>query len=83
MGEVTTGEIGMIKKDIIYSGDVMNTTARIQDSCNEYGADLLVSGELVAALKGTPNYVFHSLGTIQLRGKLHTVDLYSVERVAE
>jgi adenylate cyclase len=83
LGEVTTGEIGMIKKDIIYSGDVMNTTARIQDSCNEYGADLLVSGELVAALEGTPNYAFHSLGTIQLRGKLHTVDLYSVEKVSD
>jgi adenylate cyclase len=26
-GNVTTGEIGVIKKDIIFTGDVLNTTA--------------------------------------------------------
>ena len=29
-GNVTTGEIGVIKKDIIFTGDVLNTTPRIQ-----------------------------------------------------
>ncbi len=33
IGEVTTGEIGVIKKDIVFSGDVLNTTARIQGLC--------------------------------------------------
>ena len=30
LGEVTTGEIGALKKEIIFTGDVLNTTARIQ-----------------------------------------------------
>jgi adenylate cyclase len=30
IGEATVGEIGVIKKDIIYSGDVLNTTSRIE-----------------------------------------------------
>ena len=29
VGEVTIGEIGIIKKDLVMSGDTMNTTARI------------------------------------------------------
>ena len=29
LGEVTVGEIGVIKKDLAMSGDTMNTTARI------------------------------------------------------
>jgi adenylate cyclase len=79
IGEVTTGEIGMIKKDIIYSGDVLNTTARIQASCNSYGYDLLVSDRIAAAFHGLPNYQFQSLGVIYLRGKAKSVGLYAVE----
>ena len=79
IGEVTTGEIGMIKKDIIYSGDVLNTTARIQASCNSYGFDFLVSDRIAAAFHGSPNYTFESLGVIYLRGKAKSVGLYAVE----
>ncbi|WP_296317914.1 adenylate/guanylate cyclase domain-containing protein, partial [Winogradskyella sp. UBA3174] len=35
-GSVMAGEVGVIKKDIIYSGDVLNTAARIQEQCNQY-----------------------------------------------
>ena len=39
-GSVMAGEVGVIKKDIIYSGDVLNTTARIQEQCNQYSVDI-------------------------------------------
>ena len=42
-GKVTTGEIGVIKKEIFFTGDVLNTTARIQAKCNEFGTDILIS----------------------------------------
>ena len=35
-GEVTVGEIGVMKREIIFSGDVLNTTSRIQELCNKY-----------------------------------------------
>ncbi len=44
-GQVMAGEIGIVKKDIIYSGDVLNTTARIQGACNNYNVDILISKE--------------------------------------
>ena len=50
LGEVTTGEIGVIKRDITFSGDVLNTTARIQGLCNQYEVDILVSDELLRAI---------------------------------
>jgi len=38
-GKVTTGEIGALKKEIIFTGDVLNTTARIQGLCNHHKVD--------------------------------------------
>jgi adenylate cyclase len=46
-GKVITGEIGIIKKDIAFSGDVLNTTARITEECKKYGTDL-ISSEILA-----------------------------------
>ncbi|UJH66406.1 hypothetical protein [Allomuricauda sp. SCSIO 65647] len=34
--EVTVSEMDIIKKDIGYTGDVLNTTARIQAQCNDH-----------------------------------------------
>lgn len=43
-GLVTTGEIGDLKTEIVYHGDAVNTTSRIQEMCNDLRASLLVSG---------------------------------------
>jgi adenylate cyclase len=46
IGEVTAGEIGIIKKDIIYTDNIINTTARIQAECNNYDSKTLISESL-------------------------------------
>ena len=56
LGKVTTGEIGDIKKEIIFTGDVLNTTARIQGLCNTYKVDILISGDLVKNLTLMHNF---------------------------
>jgi len=45
IGPATTGEIGIIKKEIIYSGDVLNTAARIRGLSDQYSVDILCSKE--------------------------------------
>ena len=45
-GTVIAGEVGVIKRDITYSGDILNTTARIQGMCNELQSTFLISDEL-------------------------------------
>ena len=49
-GKVVSAQIGDLKKEIVYNGDVLNTTARIQDECNKYNRDCLVSGTLMNRL---------------------------------
>ncbi|MCB0585841.1 MAG: adenylate/guanylate cyclase domain-containing protein [Phaeodactylibacter sp.] len=79
-GTVVTGEIGVIKKDLAYSGDVLNTTARIQSKCNELGVDILLS-ETLFRLLNLPASGFREqpAGEVELRGKAEAVQLYSVE----
>jgi adenylate cyclase len=78
-GKVTAGEIGSIKRDIVYSGDVLNTASRIQEKCNHYHVDFLVSGETLELMDETSNYAPVHLDTIELRGKEANIDLYTIK----
>lgn len=78
LGEVTTGEIGIIKKDIIYTGDVLNTTARIQAECNKYNVQMLLSKELCQKLTPGAHLKGSEIGELQLRGKQLPTKLYSL-----
>jgi adenylate cyclase len=79
-GSVTTGEIGVIKKDIIFTGDVLNTTARIQGLCNDHGVDILVSEQLAKRLAPDPSMRFMRLGQSALRGRDEKVELFTLGR---
>lgn len=78
-GAVTTGEIGVSKKQIVYTGDVLNATARIQGLCNGYGVDLLISDTLLNDLSVSFLDVI-ALGNHELRGRQQPVDLFTVSR---
>jgi adenylate cyclase len=77
-GKVTTGEIGVIKKDIIFTGDVLNTTARIQGLCNTYEVDNLISGDLVKTLSHPVRFRINPLGESELRGRDEKIDLFTI-----
>ncbi len=78
-GPVTTGEIGIIKRDIVHSGDVLNTTARIQSICNDYGVKILLSRRLLEKLNLPPDsYIPRKIGDIDLKGKRKKVILYTL-----
>jgi adenylate cyclase len=81
-GSATTGEIGVIKKEIVFSGDVINTTARIQDLCNSYNVDILLSKRLFDLLPKLNIYNYTEIGEMILRGKEDKVMLYTVHEVA-
>jgi len=81
-GKVTTGEIGVIKKDIIFTGDVLNTTARIQALCNSHNVDLLISAPLLQRLDLSGRFKAHSLGESELRGRDEKVGLFTLKASA-
>ena len=79
-GPATTGELGALKKDIVFSGDVLNQTARIQALCKEHGADVLVGDELACLLEAPPPFRLRPLGRHRLRGKDEPVAVHALER---
>jgi len=76
-GEVTTGEVGVLKKEIIFTGDVLNTTSRIQNKCNEYNTRLIVSADLKDLLPSSDEIKYDDLGSISLRGRESAIQLYT------
>ncbi len=68
-GSVTTGEIGELKKEIVFTGDVLNTTSRIQHKCNYYKAELLASQRLLDKLPTHKSFTSKVIGEIELKGK--------------
>jgi adenylate cyclase len=75
---VTTGEIGVIKKDIMFTGDVLNTTARIQGLCNTYNVDILISDNLRKILSPDKQWQIKSMGENELRGRDEKIDLFTI-----
>lgn len=82
VGPVTTGEIGTLKKEIVFTGDVLNQAARIQALGSDLDEDILLGGALEAALAPTGN-TRRSLGTFVLRGKGEAVELFAVDPATE
>lgn len=77
-GTIVITEVGIVKKELAYHGDVINTTARIQSMCNTFDQQLLISQELLDKLpeKEKLEYTFQS--KLQLRGKHEETAIYSV-----
>jgi adenylate cyclase len=77
-GNVIAGEIGIMKREITFSGDVLNTTARIQSMCNKLGTDILLSDELAEKLTFF-DYKLKPVGLIALKGKRKEMALSTIE----
>lgn len=78
-GPVMATQVGAVKTELVFHGDVLNTTARIEAQCNALSSRLLLSAALHAALPHPNGFRFQALGEFPLRGKAGTVALYSAE----
>ena len=80
-GKVAVGEVGVIKKEIVFTGDVLNAGSRIHDTCKKYGQDLLVSRDVLESLNmDQTDYSSEKIGVIDLRGRHEAMALFSVIR---
>ena len=80
-GKVSTGTIGTLKREIIYTGDVLNTTSRIEGLCNMHGVNILLSQNLVDELPENQKFVAKRIGELILRGKSSKVTLYTFDKI--
>ncbi|MEO9484856.1 MAG: adenylate/guanylate cyclase domain-containing protein [Ekhidna sp.] len=82
MGNVMVAEVGEIKREIAYHGDVLNTAARIQACCNEFNRKVLISESLESALSEITDNEYELMGNIQLKGKSKNLKIYAVSDLA-
>lgn len=80
VGKLIVAEVGTIKKELAYHGDVINTAARIQSLCNTLNSSLLVSEELLNRSFIKLDYNTELKGDITLRGKSETLKIYAISR---
>lgn len=80
-GELIVAEIGTVKQEIAYHGNVINTAARIQGQCNTYQADLLISQSLYESLDIEEGYKVNNLGPLELKGKDEKLNIIKMSRI--
>lgn len=79
LGTAVTTWVGQVKKEIVYHGDLLNTTSRIQCKCNDFNHDFVVSEAMKDQLPiGLPITYSHQ-GEIFLRGKANAMKLYTID----
>lgn len=76
-GLVTATEVGLVKSEIAYHGEVLHIGARILSMCNKLGASLLVSSA-VADNCTFRKYNYLSIPDVKVRGKQEAVEIYKV-----
>jgi len=80
-GEVTVAEIGDIKREIAYHGDVLNVAARIEKQCTPLNKKMIISEYLEQELPEKLNgFQKEKIGDIELRGKKEKIELFSIDK---
>jgi len=77
-GKVTVGQVGITKKDLVISGDTINTAARIRSACNELNQKYLVSKEFIELLN-MKDWQSESMGMVDLKGKNENIELFALK----
>ncbi|MDM0033061.1 adenylate/guanylate cyclase domain-containing protein [Variovorax sp. J22P271] len=79
LGEVIAGEVGQVRRAIVFHGDVMNTTGRLEQATRDVGCLFIASAEALAALGPLPEVRTHDLGVLALRGRVEPIHAFCVE----
>ena len=77
-GDVTAGYIGIIKKDLAFSGDTLNTTARIRSKCHDLNSSFVLSYEFLSGLENHNGYDIKEIGEMELKGRKEKEKLYAL-----
>ncbi len=78
-GTLMATEIGYIKKELAYHGDVINTASRIQGKCNLYQVNILLSETLMQDLKITKSLDLQVVDNVILKGKKQPIKVFTIQ----
>ena len=78
-GELVRAEIGNIKTQVVFHGDVMNTCARMLDQTEVLNHEYLVSQDVIDIIDVPFLFEANNVGNYSLKGKSVPVELFSIE----
>ena len=78
-GDVTVGYIGIIKKELVFSGDTLNTTARIRSKCHELKHSFILSVDFLHDFEVPETYSVNEIGEMEFKGRKEKSRVYSFE----
>ena len=81
-GTVTVTEVGDMKREIAYHGEVVVTAARLEKMCQNLDKNLLVNQNLISILPTVEQCDYELMGEFQLLGKTQKENVYSINRIA-
>ena len=79
-GEIVTGQIGDVRREIAFVGDTLNVAARLLDAARESAHDVLVSADLLSRTRLPPGVTARPLPTLQVRGREADLAIAALER---
>jgi adenylate cyclase len=81
-GPVIIGEIGDVKRAIVFNGDVMNTTARLEELSRSVDGGFLASRAAMERFGSAPPFAVRDLGRLPIRGRADGIDVFGIEAPA-
>jgi adenylate cyclase len=77
-GPVIVGEIGDIKRAIVFNGDVMNTAARLEELSRNVDGGFLASRAAIERFGSAPPFAVRDLGRLPIRGRADGIDVFGI-----
>jgi adenylate cyclase len=78
-GPVIVGEIGDVKRAIVFNGDVMNTAARLEELSRDVDGGFLASRAAMERFDSAPPFAVRDLGRLPIRGRADGIDVVGIE----
>jgi adenylate cyclase len=81
-GPVIIGEIGDVKRAIVFNGDVMNTAARLEELSRNVDGGFLASRAAMERFGSAPPFAVRDLGRLPIRGRADGIDVVGIDAPA-
>jgi adenylate cyclase len=81
-GPVIVGEIGDVKRAIVFNGDVMNTAARLEELSRNVDGGFLASRAAMDRFSSVPPFAVRDLGRLPIRGRVDGIDVVGLDMPA-
>jgi adenylate cyclase len=81
-GPVIIGEIGDVKRAIVFNGDVMNTAARLEELSRTVDGGFLASRAAIDRFSSKSPFSLRDLGCLPIRGRADGIDVVGIDAPA-